>query len=193
MIDRKIIKHILSDLLKLLLCLGIFVIAFSIIFLGAYYDLISLRNEAKTKQIYMEKQLQYRYDFIPNLVKAIKDTMKDNSSDIFYRIKDYREYYLSTQTGTSSRLEAATFYDTEIDLLFAAMDKYPELKSNEQVTELMKSLKGTENRIAVAKQDYNKVAKKYNTVIQMFPTHIIAEIFIFPQLPIFEASDSQFD
>ena len=77
-----------------------------------------------------------------------------------------------------------------INNLLVIVENYPDLKANTNFIQLQDELEGTENRIAVARQDYNTAVTNYNTKLRRFPSNIVASIFGFEQKPLYEASDN---
>lgn len=153
---------------------------------GSYNNLVTLRNEAQTQQAQIETQLQRRFDLVPNLVATVKGGMVQEQV-VFKAIADARTKYAGAKSGTSDKLAAGSDYQSAIARLLVIMENYPQLRSLDTVRDLMVQLEGSENRISVARQRYNESIRDYNRARQTFPTNIIAGIFNFKVLPLFES------
>ena len=123
-------------------------------------------------------QLQRRADLIPNLVETVKGVAKQEST-IYIGVAEARSRLnTAIQGGNLGEMAAANQGVTgALGRLFAVAEAYPELKSNENFKALQDELTGTENRIAVARQDYNDQVKDLNAYVRQFPYNITAKIF----------------
>ena len=152
---------------------------------GSYNSLVTLRNEAQTQQAQIETQLQRRFDLVPNLVATVKGGMVQEQV-VFKAIADARTKYAGAKSGTPDKLEAASDYQSAIARLLVIIENYPQLRSIDTVQDLMVQLEGSENRISVARQRYNESIRDYNRARQTFPTNIIAGMFNFEVLSLFQ-------
>ena len=161
------------------------IIAFSCV--GTYNSLVEQRENVDTQYSAIETQLQRRIDLIPNIVNTVKGYAA-HESEVFGAVSDAR----ARLAGASTKEEAAEA-DSEltsaVSRLLMIAENYPDLKADTQFTALTDELAGTENRIAVARKDYNDAAKTYNTQIKTFPKVIIANLFGFEKAEYFEAAD----
>lgn len=153
---------------------------------GSYNNLVTLRNEGQTQQAQIETQLQRRFDLVPNLVATVKGGMAQERA-VFKAIADARTKYAGAKSGTPDKLEAGSEYQSAIARLLVVMENYPQLRSLDTVQDLMVQLEGSENRISVARQRYNEAVRDYNRVRQTFPTNILAGMFNFEVLPLFQS------
>ncbi len=164
------------------------------IFMGTYNTLIAKEETVKEAWSQVENVYQRRADLIPNLVASVKgyaaheeETLtavveaRANASKTNINIKDAGEIakFQQQQTGLSSALSR----------LMVVIEKYPELKANENFLQLQAELEGTENRISVERKRFNEVVKDYNIYRRQFPKNIIASIFGFESLALFEAEE----
>jgi len=147
---------------------------------GCGYNTIQTYDEqaARAKQD-IEVQLQRRADLIPNLVETVKGYAKQES-DIFIEVARAQQVLrgaLSRPGGTSAEELAQANEQVSRSLVpvFAFAQSFPQLKSDQQFLRLQDELTGTENRIAVSRQDYNTAVEKYNTYIRNFPAAITAK------------------
>jgi LemA protein len=132
-------------------------------------------NQAKGQ---IETQLQRRADLIPNLVETVRGVAKQEST-IFISVADARARLNgAVQSGDVGQMSAANQALTQgLGRLLAIVENYPQLRSSESFRALQDQLEGTENRIAVARQDYNGAVGEYNAYIRRFPYNLTARMF----------------
>jgi LemA protein len=145
---------------------------------GCGYNRIQqLDEQANGAQGQIEVQLQRRADLIPNLVNTVKGYAQ-HESDVFTQVAQARAGVLgAVQTHDPQQMANANAQMTgALGRLIAVAEAYPQLKADQQFTRLMDELSGTENRIAVARGDYNAAAQEYNTYIRQFPQTLTAKV-----------------
>ncbi|HEL9645810.1 TPA: LemA family protein [Streptococcus suis] len=155
--------------------------------MGQYNGLVDAYAEVENAQANVDTQLQRRYDLIPNVVSAVKGAM-EHEEEIFVAIADARAKIVSSQPGSSDYKEGQTKLDSAVSRLLVLTENYPQLTANQQVSDLITELEGTENRILVARKDYNAVATTYNKKIKRFPTAIYANWFGYEKVELFQAT-----
>ncbi|MGY5240589.1 LemA family protein [Clostridium tertium] len=155
--------------------------------ISSYNNLVSLEQLVSTSESNIDTQLQRRSDLIPNLVNTVKG-YASQEKDIFTDIANARSK-LSGATNISEQANADSQLSNALSRLLVVVERYPDLKSNQNFQDLSIQLEGTENRIAVARQDYNTAVTNYNTKRRRFPTNIIASLFGFQEKPLYKASD----
>ena len=133
----------------------------------------------------VESQYQRRFDLIPNLVAAVQGSMKQEK-DIFLGIANSRQAYAGAST-VDQKVTAAGQMDSALSRLLVVMEQYPQLKSNENVSNLMTGVESTENRIATERMRYNNAVTDYNTKIKLLPGSIIANMFGFTEKTLFKS------
>ena len=153
---------------------------------GSYNNLVKLRENVTSAQSVVETQLQRRADLIPNLVNTVKG-YASHEEDVFTAVADARTALSGAKTVDELN-SAQSQLDSAVSRLLAIAESYPDLKANENFINLQDELAGTENRISVARQDYNDAAKEYNTKIQSVPASIIAGLFHFEKADYFTAT-----
>ena len=153
---------------------------------GSYNNLVKLRENVTSAQSVVETQLQRRADLIPNLVNTVKG-YASHEEDVFTAVADARTALSGAKTVDELN-SAQSQLDSAVSRLLAIAESYPDLKANENFINLQDELAGTENRISVARQDYNDAAKEYNTKVQSFPASIIARLFHFEKADYFTAT-----
>ncbi len=164
---------------------------------NTYNSLVSLDEGVSAQWAEVQNQYQRRLDLIPNLVSTVKGYAK-HESDVLTQVSEARAS-AGGQINISDEVlndpEAFARYQQVQDNLGASLQRllvvtenYPELKADQNFLSLQDQLEGTENRITVARQRYNDVAKKYNTKVRSFPTNIIANMTGFEKKTYFAAS-----
>jgi LemA protein len=172
----------------------IIVVILAVVFLWAfssYNSLISERESYTSQWSQVENQYQRRFDLIPNLVGAIKGSLKQELA-VFGEIAEARTRYSGVTANTSStqadRVDATSQVESALGRLLVITENYPELKSSALVQDLLVQLEGTENRVAVERQKYNETIRVYNLRTQRIPGVIFAKMFGFDVQPYFETT-----
>ena len=161
-----------------------------------YNGLVSMDEGVQTKWADVETQYQRRADLIPNLVNTVKGYAA-HESETLQAVVEARAKATSMNIDPSnmSAEQIANFQKAQdgvssaLSRLLVTVEKYPDLKANENFKELQVQLEGTENRISVARRDYNESARKYNTTLRSFPKNILAGMFGFEKKAYFEAQE----
>lgn len=176
---------------KLLLPLGaiaVLIIIFAILVVPRYNTLVNLDEDVLQAESNIATQLQRRGDLIPNLVNTVQE-YADLEQEIFTDIAEARSN-ITNADDMEEVSEADTEMRSALSRLIAVTEDYPELQASEQFTGLRDELAGAENRIAVARQDYNSTVQAFNRNVRTFPGNLIAGIFGFEEKPYFEADES---
>ena len=162
--------------------------------IGGYNGLVSQEESVKTAWSQVENQYQRRSDLIPNLVNTVKGYAAHESETLESVIAARNVANNATVDPDNLTPDAINNYQaaqgqvtSALDRLMVVVERYPDLKANQNFLELQAQLEGTENRIAVARKDFNDAARTYNTRVRRFPNNIIAGLFGFKQYPYFEA------
>jgi len=153
----------------------------------AYNGLVSLRNRIENAWAQIDVQLKRRYDLIPNLVETVK-AYAAHERETFEAVIQARNMAMAPH-GPAEQAQAENMISGALKSLFALSEAYPDLKANQNFSQLQEELSGTEGRIAYARQFYNDTVYKYNTKIQSFPGVVIAPRFGFVEREYFEADD----
>lgn len=173
--------------LKTLLIVVVVLVLLIVPIAGSYNKLVGLEQSVKTAEAKIDVDLQRRNDLIPNLVETVKGYAAQEK-DILTEIAYARSKLGGAQT-VQDRANADNELSTALSRLLVVVERYPELKSNQNFRDLSVALEGTENRIAIARQDYNKAVDAYNTTIRRFPSVIVANIFRFEQKQYYRAAE----
>lgn len=169
---------------KLLVVVGILILGV-LSLVGFYNSLVGKTQAIEAQWAQVETQYQRRFDLIPNLVESVKGMMKQEK-EVFERIAEARTRYAGART-VEEKVKAAGRIESALGRLLVIMENYPQLRSVENVTQLMDELAGTENRISVERRRYNELVRDYNTAIKRFPGNLIASAFGFTERSFFEA------
>lgn len=167
------------------------VIMAAVLATGCGYNTIQTYDEqASSAQGQIETQLQRRADLIPNLVSTVKGYAQ-HEEQIFTAVADARSRLLGAkQSGDPEAMANANAQMTgALGRLLAISENYPQLKADQNFRQLQDELTGTENRIAVARTDYNDAVRQYNTYIRQFPTALTAKVTGAKPRKYFEVTD----
>ena len=164
--------------------------------ISAYNGLVSMDEGVQTKWADVETQYQRRADLIPNLVNTVKGYAA-HESETLTAVVEARAKATSviidptnmTTEQIANFQKAQDGVSSALGRLLVTVEKYPDLKANENFRELQAQLEGTENRISVARRDYNEAARKYNTTLRSFPKNLLAGMFGFEKKAYFEAQE----
>lgn len=154
---------------------------------GSYNSLVGAKEEVDGQWANIETQLQRRSDLIPNLVNTVKGYAA-HETEVMTQISDARSK-LAGATTVEDKAAANNELSSALSRLLVVVENYPTLKADSQYTALMDELAGTENRIQVARKDYNDTVQGYNKKIKQFPSVIFANMFGFDEAEYFQAAE----
>ncbi len=166
---------------------GVIVLILIFSFVGGYNRLVDYSEDVNNKLSEIDNQLQRRNDLIPNLVETVKGYAA-HEEEVINSVTDARAR-LAGASSTEQVIEGDAALTSALSRLLVVVENYPELKADANFRQLSDNLAGTENRIAVARRDYNQAATRYNTAIRRFPTNIMASIFGFEKVEYFKAQE----
>ena len=163
---------------------------------STYNSLVDKDEEVKLKWSNLEAQYQRRADLIPNLVNTVKGYAQ-HERETLQEVMEARSKATSITIDPSNITpeqfaedqKAQSGVTSALGRLLAVAENYPDLKANQQFLELQAQLEGTENRIEVAREDYNKASKSFNSSVRKFPTNLFASIFGFEMYDYYEAEE----
>ncbi len=177
--------------------IGIIILAVFLVynfFSGKYNNMVAMEENVNTQWSNVETQYQRRYDLIPNLVNTVKG-FAEQEREVLTGVTEARAKASSIQIDPANLNEntlqqfqqAQGQLNSALSRLLVTVERYPDLKSNQNFLELQAQLEGTENRIAVSRQRFNTSAQEYNTYIRSFPNNTLAGMYGFDRKPLFEA------
>ena len=164
-------------------------------FIGKYNGLVNNEENVNSKWAQVENVYQRRADLIPNLVATVKGyaeheqqvltdvvAARAKATSVNFNADNMTEENIKAFQAAQDQLSGA------LSRLLVTVEKYPDLKANENFKELQAQLEGTENRISVERKNFNDAVKEYNTGLRRFPTNIVANMFGFDKKAYFEAA-----
>ena len=179
------------------LIITVAVIAAIVLWMATGYNGLVNAEESVTGQwANVETQYQRRADLIPNLVNTVKGYTtheRETLEGVIAARSKATQITIDPQNMSPEKMkeymEAQNQVGSALSRLIAVSERYPDLKANQNFLELQSQLEGTENRIQVARKDYNDIVKIYNAKVRRFPKNIIAGIFNFEKKVYFEADE----
>ena len=176
----------MDPMIILWIVLGILVVLLLAV-VAVYNGLVTRRVQCREAWSQIDVQLKRRHDLIPNLVETVKGYAAHERGTL-EAVTAARGAAVSA-TGIKERAEAENMLTGALRQLLAVAEAYPNLKANENFTQLQEELASTENRISFARQHYNDTAADYNTTVQKFPSNIVAGMFGFKEQEFFQLED----
>ena len=155
---------------------------------GTYNSFVTLDESVKASWAQVENQLQRRYDLIPNLVETVKG-FAAQEKEVFIGVTEARSK-VGGATTIPQKIQANNELSGALSRLLVVMERYPDIKSNENFLRLQDELAGTENRIAVERRRYNETVRSYNVKIRSFPANMLAGAFGFEKATFFEVPEA---
>lgn len=167
--------------------IGIIVILL-IIFVAGYNGLVRLRNQTKNAWAQIDVQLKRRHDLIPNLIETVRGYMKFERETLEAVTKARNIAVQTSSSGAAERGKAEGELSGALSRLLVVVERYPDLKANQNFLALQEELTSTENKISFSRQYYNDSVLGYNNQTQMFPSSIIAGMTGFKPGEFFEVT-----
>jgi len=161
-----------------------------------YNTMVTLDEGISSQWAQVENAYQRRADLIPNLVNTVKG-YADFEKETLTQVIEARSKATSvninpgnlTPEAINQFQNAQAGLSSALSKLMVVVERYPELKANQNFLELQAQLEGTENRISVERRKFNEATRQYNTYIRRFPKNIVAGIFSFDKKAYFEAEE----
>ncbi len=171
-----------------IIVLGVIVII-GIWSITSYNGLVTSKGNVDRQWAQVETQYQRRVDLVPNLVSTVKGAA-DFEQETFREVTEARSAWAQAKTigDRGGEIQAAAGFDSALSRLLVTVEAYPQLQATQAFRDLMTQLEGTENRIAVARKDFNDAVFSYNVRVQRFPGKLAAMIFGFIAEKSFEAA-----
>lgn len=186
-------------MIPLLIVLGL-VIVLAIIVVAIYNKLVTFRNRFKNAFAQIDVQLKRRYDLIPNLVETAKAYMGHERETLEAVIAARNQAASANQKAAANPSDAGAMQGLlgaeallggAMSKLLVTVERYPDLKANQTMSQLMEELTSTENKISFARQAYNDSVTSYNTARETFPNVMIAAPFGFQAAVLFEVENEE--
>ncbi len=184
----------LITVIAVVACIGLIAVLLGLWAISGYNGLVTAEEKVSAQWANVESQYQRRADLIPNLVATVKGYAEHEQETLEGVVSARARATQTTVNADQLTPEALQQYQAAqgeltqaLGRLLVTVEKYPDLKANQNFLELQAQLEGTENRISVERQRFNTEAKAYNTAIRRFPKNLLASMFGFEQKPYFEA------
>ena len=161
----------------------------AIIIISIYNNLVTSRQKVKNAWGQIDVQLQRRFDLIPNLVESVKGYMQHESS-VLEKVTNLRSSWAGAKT-VSEKMEISNQLSDTLKTIMAISESYPDLKANQNFIALQTELSSTENKVSYSRQFYNDTVTRYNTLLEVFPSNIIASWFHFTPEALFELDNQE--
>ncbi len=170
-----------------------------VLVIGLYNKLVTMRNRYKNAFAQIDVQLKRRYDLIPNLVETAKGFLKHERETLESVIKARNQAASANQAAAGNPgdpqamqglMGAEGVLQGALGRLMVVVERYPDLKGNQQMSQLMEELTSTENKVAFARQSYNDAVMSYNIARERFPAVILAGTFGFQPAALFEITEA---
>jgi LemA protein len=168
--------------------IGVIVVVIGILLWANYNGLVGLRNQVKNAWAQIDVQLKRRHDLIPNLVETVKGYMKHERETLEAVTKARNLAQQASSAGAGERAKAEGELSSALSRLLAVVERYPDLKANQNFLALQEELTSTENKISFSRQFYNDSVLKYNNKTHMVPSNIVASMFGFKAGEFFEVT-----
>lgn len=157
--------------------------------IGMYNSLVQSKIKVDNAWSQIDVQLQRRFDLIPNFVETVKGYMT-HEKETFEKIAALRTSWANAGS-VSEKAALDGELSTALKTIMAVSESYPELKANQNFSDLSEELRNTENKISFSRQFYNDTVTMYNTKLEVFPSNIIAGMFNFKPRDLFKAESDE--
>jgi len=164
----------------------IILVVLALLFIPKYNSLVTAEESVDSKWAQVENQLQRRYDLIPNIVESVKG-YANHEKEVITSITEARAQMGSARSPEEQAV-ANDALNGALSRLLVVVENYPNLKADANFRQLMDELAGTENRLAVAREDYNNEVQTFNKSVKRFPGNLIAGMFGFEKKEYFKAA-----
>ncbi|MGN1270441.1 MAG: LemA family protein [Clostridia bacterium] len=167
----------------------IIIVLLVIAVIAMYNSLVRLRQKVKNSWSQIDVQLQRRFDLIPNLVETVKGYMQ-HENDVLTKVAELRTSWANAGS-VHEKAELDNQLSGALKTIMAVSENYPELKANQNFSELQQELQNTENKISFSRQFYNDSVTMYNTKLEVFPSNLIASMFGFKAEEFFKVESEE--
>ena len=164
------------------------IIVIAIVLIALYNGLVQARLRVDNAWSQIDVQLQRRFDLIPNFIETVKGYMT-HEKETFEKITELRSSW-SDNASVAEKASLDNQLSTTLKSIMAISENYPDLKANQNFSELSEELRNTENKISFSRQFYNDTVTTYNTKLEVFPSNLIANMFNFKPRELFQTESS---
>ncbi len=165
------------------------VVVLILIIISIYNNLVKLRQKVKNAWSQIDVQLQRRFDLIPNLVETVKG-YTEHEEGVFTKVTELRTSWANA-TSVAEKAELDNQLSDALKTIMAVSENYPDLKANQNFSELQEELQNTENKLSFARQFYNDTVTMYNMKLEVVPSNIIASMFHFEPAELFKVDSEE--
>ncbi len=172
-----------------IMIIAVIILALAFFVIGNYNELIKLKTRAQEAWSDIDIQLKRRYDLIPNLIETVKG-YATHEQQTLEKVIQARNMAMSAQ-GTAQKAKAEGELSEALKSIFALSESYPDLKAAQNFKQLQDELVDTENKIQASRRFYNSNVRDLNIKIDVFPANIVAGMFKFEKMALFEIANAQ--
>ena len=167
----------------------IVIVVLVVLIIALYNGLVVARQKVRNAWSQIDVQLQRRFDLIPNFVETVKGYMT-HEKEVLSKVTELRTSWANASSvGEKAKLDNEL--SGALKTIMAVSENYPDLKANQNFSELQEELRATENKISFSRQFYNDSVTAYNTKLEVVPTNIIASMFNFKPEELFKAESDE--
>ena len=171
-----------------LIIIAVVVVIF-LCFISMYNGLVKLRNNRENAFANIDVQLKQRYDLVPQLVSTVKG-YASHEKDVLEKVTAARAVAMSATT-IDEKVAADKAMSSALSGLKVSLEAYPELKANQNFLQLQTELADIENKLAAARRFFNSATREFNNACEVFPSNIIAGMFNFKRVAMYEATENR--
>jgi len=172
-----------------LIVVGVIALAVIVFVIGNYNRLVAVRQHLRDSWSGVDVELKRRYDLIPNLVETVKG-YASHERETLENVIEKRNQAMGNNGSVASQAKDETELIGALRQLAVVVEQYPDLKANTNFQQLQSQLTETEDRLAAARRFYNGNVREMNTLVESFPSNVIAGMFSFERAEYFEIQDA---
>ncbi len=155
-----------------------------------YNTLISRKNQVENIFGSVDAVLKKRFDLIPNLISSVQQYMT-HEKELLEKITQWRSSAMKPNISDEKKIDLDNKMSAALGSIMVAVENYPDLKANENIMHLQRTLTEVEAQISAARRAYNQAVTDYNNSIEMFPTNIMANMMHFTRKAVFETAETE--
>lgn len=161
-----------------------------LILIYMYNTLISHKNQVENIFGSVDTVLKKRFDLIPNLIASVQQYMS-HEKELLEKITQWRSQAMKPNISDEQKIKLDKQMSGALGSIMVAVENYPDLKANENIMHLQRTLSEVEAQISAARRAYNQAVTDYNNVIEMFPTNLMANMMHYRRKAVFETDESE--